>query len=215
MSKRRGSRTKSQRRPVIVGLTGSFGAGKSTVAKLFRCLGAHVLDADQLAHEVFQKKNPYHERLRFLFPEIRGLLTRAKIARIVFHNERRRQKLERLIHPYVFNRIEEETARTRRPVLVVEVPLLFESGFHHHTDSNVVVNTGKKAILARLRRKGYSAEEVAARWRAQMDSPEKIRKADYVINNTRGLEVTRARVLQIWNQIERSLLTHAQRKTKR
>ncbi len=213
MSKIRGTRIKSRRRPVVIGLTGNFGAGKSTVARLFRRLGAHVLDADQLAHEVFRKNNPFHERLRFLFPEIRGPLTRTKVAKIVFQNARRRQKLERLIHPYVFNRIQEEMGRTARPV-VVEIPLLFESGFHHHTDSNVVVNSGKKAVIERLRRKGFSAREIAARWRAQMNAQEKIRQADYVIDNSRGLGDTRARVVQVWNQIERSLLKHAQRKIK-
>jgi len=210
----RGSKIDRPVRPFVVGLTGSFGTGKSTVAWLLGQRGARVIDADRVAHEVFRKENRIHGKLQSLFPELGGNMNRAKVARIVFRDSKKRRALERLIHPYIFARIQEEILKTAKPILVVEVPLLFESGFHRHTDWNGVVKAGEKVVTRRLRRRGFTAGEVEARWRAQMPLSGKIRKADFVIDNSQGLERTRAQVIQVWNQIERSLLTHAQRKRK-
>ena len=210
---RAGIGNRPRRRPFLVGLTGNFGTGKSTVARYFQKMGARVVSADRLAHEVFRKKNPVYPRIRSLFRGIKGDLSRAKVARGVFRDSKKRRSLESLIHPYVFRRIGEEIKRGRARVAVLEVPLLFESGFDRKCDRTVVVEASAKEVLRRLQRKGFRRTEVEARWRAQMPVPEKIRRADYAIDNSGGRDETRRQVVQIWKQIERSLKKHGKRES--
>lgn len=204
----------SRIKPLVVGLTGNFGTGKSTTAQFFRELGAQVIHTDRLAHEVFKKGNPLYPGIRSLFPELKGSLSRTKIARIVFGDSRKRRALESLIHPYVFDRIGEEIGRRRERAVILEIPLLFESGFDQECDRTVVVLAPERRVFERLLRKGFRRAEVEARWRAQMPLREKIRRADYLIDNSNGREVTRRQVVQIWRKIERSLNQHGKRESR-
>ena len=189
-------------KPIVIGLTGNFGSGKSTVARLFQKKGASVLDADKLAHEVFQKKNRLHPKLRSLFPELKGKVTRRRVAEIVFCNSRKRRGLESLIHPYVFRRIRQKLNEAKSRVMILEIPLLFESGFHKHCDRILVVRSPRSEVLKRLGRLGYSQREVGVRWRAQMPLNEKIRFADDVINNSKSLEKTKIQVERLWRKLK-------------
>ena len=182
-----------------VGLTGSFGSGKSTVVREFRKKGALVLDADRIAHEVFRKENPVYPRVRRLFGKELKHLNRARVAEIVFRNAPKRRRLESLVHPYVFRRIREEFAKSRRPVVMAEVPLLFETGFDRGFDRTVTVVTDKKKIFERLRR-CYTPAEIRARLRAQMPAAEKARRSDEVINNSGDLKKTRREVERLWRK---------------
>lgn len=197
-----------------MGLTGNFGTGKSTVARYFRKMGARVLNADRLAHEVFQKKNPIYPRIRSLFPELKGRLNRTDVARIVFQDARKRRALESLIHPYVFDRILAHIQQGRERVVILEIPLLFESGFDRECDYTVVVRTTAKEVFRRLQEKGFQKAEVRARWRAQMPLQKKIKRSDSFIDNSRKRGETRRQVVRIWKKIEsieRSLRKHDQR----
>ncbi len=114
---------------VVYALTGGFGSGKSTVAKIFAELGAHVIDADAIAHEALKKTSPVFSRLEKLF---KGKVApsgtsfdRKKIAELVFRDAALRKKLEEIVHPYVFERIAEEVGTTGARVVIVEIPLLF------------------------------------------------------------------------------------------
>lgn len=160
------------------------------------------MDADQLAHEVFRKGNQIYSKIRSLFPEIKGNPTRAQIARIVFQDSERRRKLESLIHPYVFWRLGEKLARMRSGVAVVEVPLLFETGFGRRCDATIVVSASRSEVLKRLSAKGFSEEEIERRWRAQMPLEEKVKRADYRVDNSNGRLKTERQVQKIWNQIQ-------------
>lgn len=191
-----------------MGLTGHFGAGKSTVARLFKEMGSEVLDADRLTHEVYRKKSWLYKKLHSLFPELKGPLDRKKISRIVFRDRKRRRSLEQAIHPYVFNRIREEVGKKPRSVFILEVPLLFESGFYHETNCNVLVKARTQVVLERLARKGFKAQDAKERWRAQMPLARKIRLTDFIIDNSNGLKRTRKQVVRVWKQIERSLTKH-------
>ena len=187
----------------MIGLTGSFGTGKSTVARLFKRKGVKLIDADRLAHEVFWKGGSIYPRVQSLFKEEKGNLSRSRIAKIVFLDTQKRRKLESLIHPYVFSRIQEELKSTRERVAVVEVPLLFESGFDRQCDKTIVVRSPVRKVLRRLSRRGYSKSEVEARWKAQMPLREKVRRADYQIDNSSSLEKTRRQIKRIWKDLEK------------
>ncbi len=184
-----------------MGLTGSFGAGKSTVAGLFKKKGAHVISADRLAHEVFNNTHPVSRKIRSLFPEIKGSLTRAKVAQVIFQDRARRWVLESVIHPYVFKRIEEELEKKRNGVALIEVPLLFETGFDRRCDKTIVVKAPREKVLKRLRALGFEKSEIKKRWQAQMSMQEKIRRSDYQIDNSKDLEKTKEQVQKIWSEL--------------
>ena len=171
------------------------------MARLFKNKGARVINADRLAHEVFQKGNPVSSRIRSLFGGQKKNLTRAKIAEVVFKDAKKRRALEAVIHPYVFLRIREELKRPGKKIVILEVPLLFESGFNGRCDRNIVVRTKTDTALKRLHRIGISRAEAKARWRAQWPIGKKIRRADYLIDNSDGLRTTKLQVEKVWNKL--------------
>ncbi len=187
----------------IVGLTGGFGTGKSTVAGLFQELGACMIDADQLAHETLMEGSSVYGEILKLFPEARTArgFDRKKIAEVIFKDAGKRKKLEAVIHPYVFDRMEEEILEAEEDMVVLNVPLLFESGLDKRCDKVVVVNAPEEAVCERLKARGFSADEVASRRKAQMPLEEKVSKADYVINNSGNLDSTRREAEKVWKDL--------------
>jgi len=193
----------------IIGLTGSFGSGKSSVAAMFQKLGAVVLDADRFAHEVYRDESPVFRKISTLFPNLSPLpgggFDRKKIAEVVFRDSAKRKALERIIHPYVFKRMIEEAAQTEGRAVLLEVPLLFESGFEQCCSRTVVVTAPASVINERLRRKGFSSKEIRARQGAQMLLKEKIKRADFIIDNSGTFQETQREVKKIWNQWQPAL----------
>jgi len=191
----------------LVGLTGSFGTGKSTVARYFRQLGAHVIDADQLAHKALKPGTPTYDSIRDHFGKKnvvgkKGVIDRRKLAEIVFHHPGKRKTLEAIVHPFVFKEIE-KIANKKKGVLILEIPLLFETHFNEKMDVNIVVKAGIKQQVKRLaRRSGVEERQVRARIKAQMPLSKKERLADFVVDNSGSLKSTKKRVLNIWNQLK-------------
>lgn len=193
---------------IVLGLTGAFGSGKSTVAKMFGDLGARVVDADKLAHEALVESSPVYKEAARIFKEtkVKGRgLDRKKVAAIVFRDAGRRQKLEAIVHPFVFQRMLQEIAGSAAPVTVLEIPLLFETGFDQYCHKTVVVKAEEEAANRRLAKQGFSAGEIEARRKAQMPLEEKIERADIVIDNSGTLEETRREVENCWKTIRPAL----------
>jgi dephospho-CoA kinase len=191
---------------VVVGLTGIFGSGKTTVSHLMEELGAAVINADHLAHEALWKDSAVYAGIRKLFPEVpedaKGL-DRKKLGAIVFKDEKRRKDLEKEIHPYVRQRVEAEIADAEEKVVVLEVPLLFEANFDWLCDTTVTVEASREEVEKRLMEKGFSKEEIEARLKAQMPLEEKKKRSKFIINNNGSLEKTRAEVEKIWQEFKR------------
>ncbi len=189
----------------VVGLTGTYGSGKSTAANLFRDLGAFVVDADNLAHEALIPGSPVYADIQKLFEsldvETDGRLDRRKMAAFVFDDAELRERLEKIIHPFVFGRIGEEVAQAKTPCIIVEVPLLFESGFDRFCDAVVVVSAPEAVIEKRMRERGMTPENVRKRQQAQMPLEEKRQKADFVIDNSEDFQKTRREVESIWKSM--------------
>jgi len=190
----------------IVGLTGGFGSGKTAAANLFEELGAFVVDSDRIARETFLKGSEPYPALARLFEgrdvqDAKGL-NRKKIAAIVFCEPKFLAKLEAIVHPYVFQRVEEEIFEAADKLVLVEVPLLYESGFQTFCDRVIVVAARPEAVRRRLEEKGFSASEIEARGKAQIPLEEKIKKADEVIENSGNLKETRRQVEKIWKKLQ-------------
>ncbi|MCL6479216.1 MAG: dephospho-CoA kinase [Peptococcaceae bacterium] len=196
---------------MIVGLTGNIGSGKSTVSGRLAQLGAEVIDTDLVARDVVAPGTPGLERIvREFGPGIineKGELDRARMASIVFENPGARARLEAIVHPEVKRVVAERISDYREgrgsaPVLVVEVPLLIESGMHRMMDEIWVVTVDRSAQVERvIARSGLSGEEVEKRINAQMPQEEKCRYAHRVIDNSGTVEQTIRQVDAIWREI--------------
>ena len=193
------------RKRLIVGLTGSFGSGKSTAGRIFKQLGARkVIDADKLAHEVFRPGHPIGRRIKQLF-HIQGTPNRREIARRVFSDLGRRRQLEALIHPYVFRRVRSELKKIKQGIIILDVPLLFETGFDQLCDLTVSVLARERHIVERLARGGYRPEEVRARLKSQLSMDEKKKRSDLCVENIGSKKELIQKIKLIWNRLKLNL----------
>jgi len=192
----------------LFGLTGGIGSGKSTVAARFRARGLPVIDADVLAREVVARGTAGLAELVARFGDIldaQGKLDRKKLAALVFGDDDARRALNAITHPRVAA-LAAERARALdelgEPLACYEVPLLFEGGLQRVLSPVVVVAVPEDVQVARaVSRDGGTADEVWARVRAQLPLTEKIRQADYVIDNSGHREATVARADEVLDAI--------------
>jgi dephospho-CoA kinase len=193
----------------IIGLTGGIACGKSTISAMLRELGAVIIDADQLARKIVEPDKPaWQEIVAWLGDEILcpdGALDRKKIGEIVFCDPKARERLEKITHPLIKEATSDMLADAERQgygVAVLDVPLLFETGFDKFADENWVVYVDEATQQARLmERDGLTREQAMARINAQMKLADKVRLADVVIDNSGDVSSTRRQVEAAWKLI--------------
>ena len=125
-------------------------------------------------------------------------MDRDMLAEIVFSDPKRRKELEKIIHPYVYEKIKARIEASERRVVIMEVPLLFEAGFEKLCDKVLVVTCNSTVKMKRLKRKRFPAEEVRARERAQMSEALKVQKADFIIDNSKSIYQTQREIERLW-----------------
>lgn len=191
----------------MLGLTGGIGSGKSMVAQMFARLGAEVIDADVIAREVVEPGQPALGEIArafgrdILMPN--GRLDRAKLAGIIFADPAARATLNAITHPRIRARMEAEVAlrRSRPGVLVVDIPLLYETDRMPLVDKVIVVWVDPQTQLDRLTgRDGLTPEAARQRVAAQMPLDEKRARADHVIDNSGSSEQTMRQVETIYRR---------------
>ncbi|MFA7460903.1 MAG: dephospho-CoA kinase [Trueperaceae bacterium] len=199
----------SRLRPLIVGLTGSIGSGKSSVARLLAQRGALVIDADDLARQATDDPGVLTrigEELGAHLVE-GGRLDRQAVAAAVFADPDARARLNAIVHPWVgLRRLElqaEALASAEPPPMIVhDVPLLFEVGLNEGVDVTVVVTAPLPLRAARVAaRSGLSEEQVRARDASQMPQEDKAARADFVVPNAAGLPELARQVDLLWPQL--------------
>ena len=180
-----------------LGLTGSIGSGKSTVAALLRARGLTVLDADVVAREVSARPDTLAEVARQLGPQYvtpQGL-NRPALAALVFADAAAREVLNAIVHPRVRARMAELEAQAAGEWVVQDIPLLFENGLEAGLDATLLVDAPLETRVARvMRRDGLTREQVLARDAAQLPASEKRRRASVVLDNGGGLEALEAQL---------------------
>lgn len=190
---------------LIIGLTGGFGTGKSTVSKIFRECGAAVIDADKIAHMALKKNSPLFKKVKNLFPEALAHcgrhFRREKIAEKIFSNSRKRERLEAIVHPYVLREMKKKIMKTSQEIIVAEIPLLFETGFNSFCDKTIAVVCDPIVKRKRLGGKGFDLKEIKAREKAQMSESLKSKKADFVIRNSNTISKTRKETKRLWERL--------------
>ena len=194
----------------IIGLTGGIGSGKSTVSRFLTELGAVVIDADKIGHEVFQPGTEAWREVvatfgeRILTPG--GDIDREKLAELVFDNPGSLARLNRIMHPRIAARIKTKIAEYHRQgaaVAVIEAPLLVEAGWTQIADEVWVTVAPESTVLKRLQeRGGLSEAKSLARIRSQLPSEERIKHADVVINTDCHLDELKTRVGELWHRFK-------------
>jgi dephospho-CoA kinase len=194
-----------------VGLTGNIAAGKSSVAKVWRALGATVIDADELARRAVDPGSPGFAAIAAEWGdqvvEPGGGLDRAALRHIVFSDPDARERLESIVHPAVAalrdGEYRDAQARGER-VVVADIPLLFEVGMAGEFDVIVLVDAPEEMRLARLvGDRGIDADEAARMVAAQMPSELKRARADVVIANVGSLADLERRAREVWDDLQR------------
>ncbi|MCB9771214.1 MAG: dephospho-CoA kinase [Candidatus Omnitrophica bacterium] len=195
---------------VVIGVTGQLGTGKSTVAAMFAEFGASVINADLLAHRALRSRGACYRKVVKTFGK--GILSKteidhAKLSQIVFADEKQLRKLENIVHPFVIKETRKQVAAFKRAgqkVIILDVPLLFETGMDKLTDMTIAVKASKVKQLARCARQGrLNRSQAIQRMRFQLPMFEKVRRADMIVNNDGTLSQTKKQVKKIWEVIQR------------
>ena len=197
---------------VIAGLTGGIGTGKSTVAAMFQEAGAIVIDADKIAFDVVKKGKPAWKEIVSRFGEkVLGPdneINRTLLGDIIFNNASEKEVLNKIVHPKVFEEmgkmITSIEKTTPDSIVILDVPLLIESGLNKMLPHNILVYIPQALQLKRLMdRDKTSKADAMSRIRSQMSIEEKKSFADIIIDNTGSLEETRPQVLKVFNGLKR------------
>jgi len=196
---------------IIVGLTGSVGTGKSTVTNFFRELGAYIIDWDELAREVTRPHlRAWKEIVEYFGKDFLNkdlTINRQKLAEIVFSDKEKVAKLNQIVHPEVFKEDERITNEIKSldpdALIIKDIPLLFELTRPIFLDKVVVVSASEQTQLRRLEEKGMSREDAQSRIKSQLPLEEKIKSADFVINNDGPLEETKKQVEEIYSLLRK------------
>lgn len=191
----------------IIGLTGGIGSGKSLVAARFAELRIVVVDSDALARQVVAKGEPALEAIREHFGDDivlpTGELDRRKLREIIFKNSAEKTWLENLLHPIIRVRTVAQLNAAASPYAILESPLLLETDQHLMVEKIIVVDVDEATQIARASaRDGSDVEQIKRIVATQMPRAEKLKKADYVIDNSRSVENTLRQV----DQLHRDLL---------
>lgn len=195
------------RRPLLLGLTGSIGMGKSTTAAMFAAAGVPVWDADAAVHRIYGPGGAAVAPVGAAFPEAieDGAVSRERLRAALGRDGQALARLERIVHPLLADdraAFIADCARSGAPLAVFDVPLLFETGLDTQMDATLVVTTAPEVQRARvLERPGMTEAQFETLLARQMPDAEKRARADHVIE-TRDLDQTRAAVQALIRRLQ-------------
>jgi dephospho-CoA kinase len=189
----------------ILGLTGSIGMGKSTTAKLFTEAGVPVYDADAAVHKIYEGEAAPAIEAAFPGTTVDGRVDRAKLSAKVVHDPAAIKQLEQIVHPMLGasrQKFLDDAERSGAPVVVMDIPLLFETGGEKRVDAVVVVSTDpatqRQRILARGTMTSEALDAILAR---QLPDAEKRKHADFVVDTSHGLDPVRTAIRDILAEV--------------
>lgn len=193
----------------IIGLTGGIASGKSTVSTMLAKLGAYIIDADEIARTVVMPEKPaWHEIVAHFGSEILlsdGMINRQALGEKIFKDKVERHCLEKITHPYIEDQVKKNIAEAQslgKSVVVLDVPLLFEIGWHKMVDQVWVVYVDAEVQVSRLiARNQFTHQQAMDRIGAQMSLVEKAKQADVIIDNNLDIEHAKRQVAIAWGNL--------------
>jgi len=193
----------------VIGLTGGIGSGKSTVAKYLAELGAVIIDADRIGHEVLESDSKARQQVvsafgqQILTPD--GQIDRKKLGRVVFKSHKALSRLNRIMHPRIYQAVKSRLENYRQQgadVVVIEAPLLIEASWATLVDEVWVTTAPQATVLKRLEKMGLSHNEAMSRIRSQLPARERVKLADVVINTDCSPDELKAKVGKLWQGLQ-------------
>ena len=195
---------KENKKPIVVGLTGGIGSGKSTVAKVFESLNVPVFNSDLEAKNIINNDEVVIHAITEVFGDIyqNGELDKVKMAAIVFNDSLALEKLNKIVHPKVAEYFEQwVTTNKDAPVLIKEAAILIESGAYHHMDKIILVTAPKSIRIKRvINRDDVTEEKVVGRMNSQLSDEEKLSFSDFIIVND-DKQLVIPQVLVVYKQL--------------
>ncbi|MGD8992879.1 MAG: dephospho-CoA kinase [Desulfobacterales bacterium] len=197
----------------VIGLTGGIATGKSTVSAIFTKAGAVIIDADHIARAVVKKGLPaYREIVHRFGSEIllpNGEINRTLLGDIIFNDHQKKQLLNSIVHPHVSEEVNRQVKQIQKShpnaVIVLDIPLLIETGMHDDLSEIIVVYTPQDIQIQRLmQRDNISEADALARVQSQMSIERKKKQASIVIDNSGTIEHTRRQTLDIFKRLKDS-----------
>lgn len=199
-------------RAFVIGLTGSIGMGKTETARLFAAEGIPVHDSDAAIARLYAKGGAAVEMIAATFPEvvINDAVDRTRLSALVVRDPAALAQLEKLVHPLVAAERRKFVENAKAPIVLVDVPLLFETGAAAETDAIVVASAPERVQRTRvLARPGMTAEKFATLQARQISDGKKRQQADYVVMTDKGLDDAREQVKMILADVRDKLVYNA------
>lgn len=183
---------------MIVGITGSFGSGKTTIANIFKKYGFKVINVDRLYHGIYDKP-----LLKSKIKKEFNTTNRNKIKKIVFSDSKKLKKLNKITHPLIIKEIRKSIKKlNKNKNILIDAPLLIEAKAQNLVDKIIVVKANKKNSIKRiLKKKKYSKKEIVQIIKSQMPLNKKLRYADFVVDNNKSVKDVRKQVKRIVDKL--------------
>ena len=195
---------------LLVGLTGGMGSGKTLASSFFHELGAHIIDADLICRKLVEPGQPALQEITDYFGKLiidkSGNLNRNKLGQLVFCDSKKREKLENILHPKVFE-VEKLNYKAickinPKALVIVDAALLIESANYKEMDKVILINADEKIRIQRILSRGkWNHEEIVARLKSQMPNEEKIKYADFVLENSKDKTYLKEQVKNLYTKL--------------
>lgn len=203
---------------IVLGITGGFGSGKTTVAGIFKSFGAKIIDADKIAHSQLSPKTKTYKKIVKTFGErvleANGAINRNKLAQVVFASKTSLKKINRIVHPQVIRIIRKKIKKIAKGIVALDAPLLLEAGLKNMIDKLIVVNISQKKQIERVHRKtGLRQRQILGRIKSQLSLEAKVSLADFVIDNSGTITQTKKQVLEIRRLLSNEGRTYGAKRT--
>ncbi|HKZ21649.1 MAG TPA: dephospho-CoA kinase [candidate division Zixibacteria bacterium] len=196
---------------LTIGITGGIASGKTEVAKVFQKKGATVISGDEIGKEVVEEKPTVLKKLVQAFGKgilnSKDKLNRKKLGEIAFASEKNKEKLNRIVHPYLLKELEREITKFRktqnpRKILVVDAALIVEWKLYKKLDKLILVTSPKEKRVQRLKNLKFSETEALNRIKRQLTDKQRNKYADVVISNHGSLKELKNKALAVWKRIK-------------
>lgn len=202
---------KNKSTPYLIGITGSFGTGKSLTGEILEDLGITVIDTDEIVRNVLKTKNNSTQRIRDEFGDSiiddgnSEYINRKVLAELIFNNDLKRKKLESIIHPEVNKVLSSFILQNKdENMIAVLIPLLFECGLEDSYDEIWCVTCKSEIQSERLLKKGFTQEDIKLRTNSQLPIDIKTQKSDFVIDNSGAIDETKKQIVSRLKELVRS-----------
>ena len=191
---------------MIIGLTGSIGCGKTTAANIFKELGAVIIDADKIAREIVEPQMLAWQQIIDAFgdealnPDL--TINRHYMGELIFNDRLSRESLNQITHPLIREEIDKQIQEQNGKIIIIDAPLLIEAGVEKIADRIIVVITSRDTQIRRLKMRNlFSDFQIEARLNSQLSLEDKIKKADYIIDNDGSIIETTRQIKKIWEEL--------------